>query len=433
MNPPDVIGTDGDSYNEDQEGIRISSVHSASNCVDDLEAKKLYRCVKCSFTSFYPGNLRVHMRRHTGEKPFRCEFCSRPFSDKSNLNSHRRRKHLAPTRLSMVGGIQRMPVRRIFPARFGNHNARQSASANGQKSSRNESVNALSLSPVEWKQLQDETNKSSNDQGSDAVDNEPSTEDVCYQSGVGMAVPYSSTAALQRSASSSLPQCSSVASNRKFIPTLEKSSDFSEVTSAYETSEPDYHTKPMSSLLPQPLRQTSEQFETFASRSGIETRRRSSSHKTCDDDNGLSCSAARDGPMLTSAVIKSSPHSVLSLSPKQADCTYQGTSSSSDDQCSFAYQPSMQRVAVPKKSTVALQNGEANVVGKSPKEPDYFECDHCLISFRDYVMFTVHMGCHGYDNPFRCNVCGVDCKDRLQFACHFARGQHGKNSSRSDV
>ena len=28
--------------------------------------KSKYSCVQCPFTSFYPGNLRVHMRRHTG-------------------------------------------------------------------------------------------------------------------------------------------------------------------------------------------------------------------------------------------------------------------------------------------------------------------------------------------------------------------------------
>ena len=56
---------------------------------------------------------------------------------------------------------------------------------------------------------------------------------------------------------------------------------------------------------------------------------------------------------------------------------------------------------------------------------DMHECTHCSIFFKDYVMYTVHMGCHAGDSPFKCNVCQVDCGDAIQFACHFARG-HSK-------
>jgi len=55
--------------------------------------RKAYKCSVCPFTSFYPGNLRTHIRRHTGERPYICEICNLRFADKSNLNSHRKRKH----------------------------------------------------------------------------------------------------------------------------------------------------------------------------------------------------------------------------------------------------------------------------------------------------------------------------------------------------
>ncbi|XP_057608973.1 zinc finger protein Pegasus-like isoform X3 [Chionomys nivalis] len=53
-----------------------------------------------------------------------------------------------------------------------------------------------------------------------------------------------------------------------------------------------------------------------------------------------------------------------------------------------------------------------------------FHCQHCDTYFADNVLYTIHMGCHGYDSPFRCNVCGYNCKNKYDFACHFARGQH---------
>lgn len=54
------------------------------------------------------------------------------------------------------------------------------------------------------------------------------------------------------------------------------------------------------------------------------------------------------------------------------------------------------------------------------------KCLHCDILFSDNVLYTIHMGCHGYDQPFQCNICGSMCIDKYDFACHFARGQHKK-------
>lgn len=51
-------------------------------------------------------------------------------------------------------------------------------------------------------------------------------------------------------------------------------------------------------------------------------------------------------------------------------------------------------------------------------------CEHCDIYFPDNILYTIHMGCHGYENPFQCNICGHKCRSKYDFACHFARGQH---------
>lgn len=55
-----------------------------------------------------------------------------------------------------------------------------------------------------------------------------------------------------------------------------------------------------------------------------------------------------------------------------------------------------------------------------------YKCQHCDIHFSDNILYTVHMGCHGYEHPFQCNICGHMCIDKYNFACHFARGQHKK-------
>lgn len=53
-----------------------------------------------------------------------------------------------------------------------------------------------------------------------------------------------------------------------------------------------------------------------------------------------------------------------------------------------------------------------------------FRCEHCRVIFLDHVMFTIHMGCHGFRQPFECNICGHRSQDRYEFSSHIVRGEH---------
>uniref|UniRef100_A0A3Q3WJ48 C2H2-type domain-containing protein n=1 Tax=Mola mola TaxID=94237 RepID=A0A3Q3WJ48_MOLML len=53
-----------------------------------------------------------------------------------------------------------------------------------------------------------------------------------------------------------------------------------------------------------------------------------------------------------------------------------------------------------------------------------FHCRHCRILFLDHVMFTIHMGSHGFHQPFECNICGHCSQDRYEFSSHMSWGEH---------
>ncbi|GAB0093005.1 Protein hunchback [Sergentomyia squamirostris] len=58
------------------------------------------------------------------------------------------------------------------------------------------------------------------------------------------------------------------------------------------------------------------------------------------------------------------------------------------------------------------------------KTSQVYECKHCDIIFKDAVLYTIHMGYHGYDDVFKCNICGEKSDDRVAFFLHIARQSH---------
>ena len=51
-------------------------------------------------------------------------------------------------------------------------------------------------------------------------------------------------------------------------------------------------------------------------------------------------------------------------------------------------------------------------------------CQHCNIVFANLVMYTIHMGYHGENDPYTCNVCGVQCGNKAFFFLHVAGSKH---------
>ncbi|XP_039192323.1 DNA-binding protein Ikaros isoform X8 [Crotalus tigris] len=64
------------------------------------------------------------------------------------------------------------------------------------------------------------------------------------------------------------------------------------------------------------------------------------------------------------------------------------------------------------------------VINGNGEQVKVYKCEHCRILFLDHVMYTIHMGCHGFRDPFECNMCGYHSQDRYEFSSHITRGEH---------
>ncbi|XP_056376291.1 DNA-binding protein Ikaros isoform X15 [Hyla sarda] len=67
------------------------------------------------------------------------------------------------------------------------------------------------------------------------------------------------------------------------------------------------------------------------------------------------------------------------------------------------------------------------VISGSGEAVKVHKCEHCRVLFLDHVMYTIHMGCHGFRDPFECNMCGYQSQDRYEFSSHITRGEHRFN------
>ncbi|KAM4701042.1 zinc finger protein Eos isoform 2-T2 [Discoglossus pictus] len=103
----------------------------------------------------------------------------------------------------------------------------------------------------------------------------------------------------------------------------------------------------------------------------------------------------------------------------QATSSRQSPAYAKEDQ-----RPSDAGVGLNSRSAPGTAKETLRVLGEDGEQVKAFKCEHCRVLFLDHVMFTIHMGCHGFRDPFECNICGYHSQDRYEFSSHIVRGEH---------
>ncbi|CAK6962413.1 DNA-binding protein Ikaros isoform X6 [Scomber scombrus] len=76
------------------------------------------------------------------------------------------------------------------------------------------------------------------------------------------------------------------------------------------------------------------------------------------------------------------------------------------------------------RASMEMASEGFKVVTADGEQVRAYRCEHCRVLFLDHVMYTIHMGCHGFRDPFVCNICGHRGQDRYEFSSHMTRGEH---------
>uniref|UniRef100_A0A671XND0 IKAROS family zinc finger 1 (Ikaros) n=2 Tax=Sparus aurata TaxID=8175 RepID=A0A671XND0_SPAAU len=392
------------------EDLSAGSTHQQNNRGD--KGERPFQCSQCGASFTQKGNLLRHIKLHSGEKPFKCHLCS----------------YACRRRDALTGHLRTHSVGKPHKCAYCGRSYKQRSSLEEHKERCHNYLQCMGLQNSIYTVIKEESNQ--NEQREDLS-----------QTGSDRALVLDRLANNVAKRKSTMPQ--------KFVGD-KRLSDLSYDGGAGELIQPHVIDQAINSAISylgaeslRPLVQTSP-----ASSSDVGIGSMFPLHKPAPEGHtgtGLSAkdSAAENLLLLSNS---KSASSEKDGSPSHSGQDSTDTESNNEDRPGGTapgliyltnhitsgvrngvlplVKEEQQRQYEAIRASIEMASEGFKVVTADGEQVRAYRCEHCRVLFLDHVMYTIHMGCHGFRDPFECNLCGHRSQDRYEFSSHITRGEH---------
>lgn len=109
---------------------------------------------------------------------------------------------------------------------------------------------------------------------------------------------------------------------------------------------------------------------------------------------------------------------------RESSCKHSSDENSSEDEEDETTTTMFSNVEVVENKEQEEASSEKAEPAPTDAKKNKYNCPYCEIDFKEEILYTIHMGYHGFNNPFTCNKCGEEYNDKINFFLHIGRKAH---------